>query len=258
MQRLQLFFRILPVALLAAIVLGLTGCASPAHRKSNIAAQNAWTAAAEVQSEYANLNVALETLDNLVNNPAADLTAQFKAYDRAVDRLYDSIQDVEAAVTRLQRKNADYFTAWDRQLAAMNYGITRERSQARRDAVRDQMQAIQRRYIDTREVMLPVLAYLEDIRKMLDADLTMNGIEMMKAIANNAVANGRKVQTALGELSNQLADTGREMSPFHVAKVGTPDAAPAAERPTEESERPTNHFTAMTSWIKTAFLRLRP
>jgi len=58
--------------------------------------------------------------------------------------------------------------------------------------------------------MIPLLAYLEDIRKTLNADLTVAGLETMKDISGNAITNAQKVQIALAQLSDQLADSGRE------------------------------------------------
>ena len=119
----------------APVLLCLCGCASAGYNKGNAAARSLQTAAAAIESENQDLNIAVQQLNALVTNPAADLRQQFKLYDRALDRLYGSIEQSERAVERSQRKSDAYFQAWDKQLGAMNYEVLRTRGENRRTAV---------------------------------------------------------------------------------------------------------------------------
>jgi len=127
---------------------GIAGCASTPYEKSNAAAESTRQAAAEVQTEGEYLGAATGALDDLMIRPTTDFRPQFEAYSRSVDRLYDSIQRVEFAVKRMQRKNADYLEARDKQVSAMNYEITRDHNEARKAALRDRANAIRSRYIE--------------------------------------------------------------------------------------------------------------
>src|SRR5947207_1028573 len=103
MQRSEKLLGMVQVSVMALTTLWLTGCASTTPRKNNAAAYSTQMAAVEVQIERAHLTATIDALENLINQPAPDLRPQFEAYGREVDRLYDSIEDVESAVKRMQR-----------------------------------------------------------------------------------------------------------------------------------------------------------
>jgi hypothetical protein len=172
--------------------------------------------------------------------------------------VYKSVARVENAVRNMQKKNAENLKNWDKQLATLNYGITHDVSEARKKEVSAQLAAIQLRYVDTREVVLPVLAYFEDLRKILGADLTVSGVEAAKPIANNAMNNGRKIQLALLDLSNQLENSDHSLSPLNMGKADseqmTIQGAAQSGRPPEGQGK----LAIMSTWIKSSVLRIQP
>ena len=236
-------------ALTLAAALMVAGCASPAYRKSDAAVRSAQTAAMEIQNESSALQSAIDVLDRLVTDPPANLRPGFEAYGDAVDRLYVSIERADRAMKRMQQKQAAYVANAERELGAMNYQVTREHVEARKTAMRAQARTLQSRYVETREVVLPLLAYLEDIRKVLRADPTVSGLEGVRDIAVNAVKNGRKVETAVAQLAGQLADSSRELSSFNLGKAAPPEEAPMMAQSEEKH--------GMTAWIRTTLFRMK-
>jgi hypothetical protein len=257
MQNSKNIFRSLQLPLLAFMMFGLAGCAT-AYRPGTVAANSVQMAATEIEIECNHFNGAIESLDNLVNHPAPDLRPQFDAYNKSVDHVYKSVARVENAVRNMQKKNAENLKNWDKQLATLNYGITHDVSEARKKEVSAQLAAIQLRYVDTREVVLPVLAYFEDLRKILGADLTVSGLEAAKPIANNAMNNGRKTQLALLDLSNQLENSDHSLSPLNMGKADseqmTIQGAAQSGRPPEGQGK----LAIMSTWIKSSVLRIQP
>jgi hypothetical protein len=207
--------------------IALTGCASRGYVKADSAADSLRTAAEKIHAENQNLKLAVGHLDGIVNRPSSDLRQQFHYYDEAVDRLYDSVEQAEKAVRHSEAKSEQYFAAWDKQLAAMNYEAVQSRGQTRRIAVSNQLEKLSRQYRETREAVLPLLAYLEDIRKSLSSDLTSGGLESMKEVVANAQAGSEKVQIALEGLVNGFTSSGSALSSAfpHNAQL-----APTSER----------------------------
>ncbi|MEY2467139.1 MAG: hypothetical protein QOD03_1660 [Verrucomicrobiota bacterium] len=250
-------FRLLQLLLLAVISFGLAGCAT-AYRPGTVAANSMQMAATEIQIECNHFNGAIESLDNLVNHPAADLRPQFNSYNKSVDRLYKSVERVENAVSRMQKKNAENLENWDKQLATLNYGITRDVSETRKKEVSDQLAAIQLRYVKTREVVLPVLAYFEDIRKILGADLTVSGLQAARPVANNAMNNGRKMQLALLDLSNQLENSDRSLSPLNMGKADSEQMTTQGRAQSGPQTEAQGKLATMSTWIKSSVFRMHP
>jgi len=207
-----------------------TGCQSGAYKKSDAAARSLDKAAREVQAEAHGIDVTLEALDDLVNNPAPDLKPQLARFSAALDRLVALAQRTDATRLRMEQKSAEYFTAWDQQVPAINFGIIREHSEARRAEVTNKFYSVNSRYLDAQAVVWPLINYFRDIRTALSVDLTSAGLESVKSIVSNAEQNARKVQLALEQLTNELNASGAQLSSVTPREpaLGAPAAATAS------------------------------
>jgi len=200
------------VAIIALAALCFAGCASNPYRKGDAAAVSLQNAASEVQGQSRALEVAMGTLDDLVNKPEPDLKPQFKRFSKAVNHLAAYASRNNRSEARVSKKSAVYFEEWNKQIATMNYEVVRARSQARKDEVTKYFDSVDKRYREAQDAMGPLLSYLYDVRKALDTDLTQRGVESIKPIAIKARENADKVQLALGRLTTELTDSGTRMS----------------------------------------------
>lgn len=190
----------------------LVGCSSTPYRKGDAAAISLQDAASNVQGQSRALEVAMGTLDDLVNKPEMDLKPQFKRFSKSVDTLAANARRNNRSEDRISKKSAAYFEEWNKQLARMNYDVVRERSQARKNEVTKYLDSVDQRYREAQDAMGPLLSYLYDVRKALDNDLTPAGVEAIKPIAGRARENADKVQLALGRLTSELTASGNRMS----------------------------------------------
>jgi hypothetical protein len=94
----------------------------------------------------------------------------------------------------------------------MQYEVIRDQSEDRRAEVTNRFETANRQYQETHAVVRPLIAYLEDIRRALNMDLTTGGLASVKSIVSNADENAAKVQMALARLANELAASGTRMS----------------------------------------------
>jgi len=191
---------------------GLTGCVSNGYNKSEAAALSLQRAADEVQAEGRALDVTMLTLNELVNKPGSDLKFQFERFSVNLGQLEAAAKRNADALRRVSQRSAVYFEKWDREMAGINYEAVRLRSQARRAEVATQFDSVTSRYRETQSALLPLLDYLVDIRRALSTDLTLNGLESIKGVVENANGNATKIQTALGKLAEDLASSGTKMS----------------------------------------------
>lgn len=196
----------------ALATLCLAGCASTPYHKGDAAAISLQDAASDVQGQSRALEIAMGTLDDLVNKPEADLKPQFKRFSKAVNNLTAYASRNNRSEARVSKKSAAYFEDWNKQLAAMNYEAVRTRSQTRKDEVTKYFDAVDKRYREAQDAMGPLISYLYDVRKALDTDLTPTGVESIKPIVVKARENADKVQLALGRLSTELTASSTRMS----------------------------------------------
>lgn len=216
---------------LACLILTfLIGCKTHTYDRGDAAARSLRNAAAEVQIESRHLNFTMTSLQDLVNKPAPDLRPQFQQFSRNLDNLRAAARRNEKAAEDAYKRNGAYLQSWDRQITNMSYEVVRTQSEARRNEVTERFNAVNRRYAEARTTMRPLLSYLNDIRAALSSDLTPGGLESAKPIVANAVENSKKVQLALSNLTNELADSGARMSSiaYETASRAAPMAASGA------------------------------
>ncbi len=193
-------------------IASLVGCSTPRHYENDSASLSLQTAAQEVQAESRALELTMGALKDLMNQPEGDLKQPLKHYSAALNRLVSAADRTEATGLKMVQRSADYLQAWDKQLTTIDYQHIREVSQARKTEVRQRCETINHRYADSQAAVHPLINYLQDIRRALNTDLTVSGLESMKPVASNAEVNAAKVQTALTALANELNDSGAKMS----------------------------------------------
>jgi hypothetical protein len=214
-SRIRIWKQVLSVAALAVGAMWLAGCSTPVYQRGDRAADSAQVAAAQVQTEMQALAGTLTTLTNLVEKPAADLRPGFQAFSASLDGLIAAAQRGEVRAKQLARSNDVFFAAWDKQLTTISNVDIRTRSAARRNQVSTQFRTINDRYGEAREQLSSMISYLEDIRRALSTDLTLNGIEAVKPLVVDAGTTARKVQSDLAQANDDLAALSVQMSSSH-------------------------------------------
>jgi hypothetical protein len=186
-------------------------------------------AAAEAfYAESRALDATVAELSQLMTNPGPDLAPQFKQFSRGVDRLQGAAKRADQSIKVMHDRRTAYFAAWDAELAAMNYGIIRERSEGRLSVVSNHVDNVLQRYEETQGVVRPMVTYLDDLRRALSADLTIEGLQAVRDIAANAEVNARKVQQGLVRITEELGDSrsriSRHMVPNEEAEIQAANA----------------------------------
>ena len=217
-------------------ILVLTGCTSTGYKKGDAAAIASQTAAAEVQAEARTLELSMAALNDLLNKPNPDLKPQFQRFSQSVDELIRATQWTDRTARGMQQRNTAYLKTWNKELGQMNYQAIRDRSAARKAEVSSQLETINRQYREARAAVQPLIAYLEDIRRALSADLTNRGLEAVRASAGNANGNSEKLQAALGSLAAQLTASSASMSSFAWQKSGSEEKPAAAALRSQKGE----------------------
>src|SRR2546426_8215598 len=197
---------------IVSLIICGTGCHSTGYKKADAAGKGLQSGAAEVQTESQALQETMQALDVLVNRPAPDLKPQFVHFSRCLDSLNDSAKKTDATAKRIEKKNAAYLAAWNKQLSEMSYDYIRNQSEARKKEVAQHLEGVDQRYTEAQSAVQPLIDYLEDIRRALSIDLTAGGLQAAKPIIAKAGENAEKLQGALAKLATELNDSGARIS----------------------------------------------
>jgi len=202
---------ILNLALIAA-VLGAVGCASSGHDKSESTAISLQASADKIVKGQGIRDQMLTALNDLVNNPQADLRPQFKKFTSAFSDFESIVKDVQGKVASMQGKGAAYFEKWDADLAKIQNEDIRSRSLARKSEVSDRFAKIKASYAKVGETFKPFMSNLTDIKTALSTDLTRGGLDAIKPVVEKANKDAVPLREAVNELVADFKAVGVAMS----------------------------------------------
>src|SRR6476646_7129552 len=87
---------------LAALLATLAGCASGNYEKAGSTSSGLTEAATRIDLAKGKVDLAVSSLNDLVNNPSGDLVPRFKKYTTAVTDLESSAKDVSSKVNGMK------------------------------------------------------------------------------------------------------------------------------------------------------------
>ena len=214
----------LKLAPLIALALFPAACKSSASDKGAATGKNITRAADEIQVGIGQLDATVSALTAMVNNPATDLAPQYKAFATSLSQLEATAKKVRDAAAEMETNGQAYFADWDAQIAAIQNEDIRERTAERRKVVEANLKELKENYTSARDGFQPLMSDLQDIRTVLGADLTMEGLDSVKKTVNKTTGRADDVKESLQELSDGFRKLGVRLS-----QSGPPP--PAAETP---------------------------
>jgi hypothetical protein len=195
-----------------ALALVLTGCASANYQKGEAAASGLKDAAAKVETGEKKVDETLGAMNDLVQNPQADLRPQYKRFSSGVDGLGALAKHVKQSFESTSARSKSYFAQWEKEAAAIRNEDLRAQSTARKAEVSTALENVKRLYAETEIAFQPFMSDLRDIQKYLGTDLTTGGVAALRNTAAKATANGTKVKDSLNHLAAEFRKLGVSMA----------------------------------------------
>jgi len=209
----------LPASVVLVALVWVTGCQTAGYKKGDAAAWNSQVAATSVRAESQELEATIAALNDLVNQPAVDAKPQYLKFEQALHRLVDSSRHAEREVNRIWHQQSAYLAVWDKEIPNIQDPATRSVSETRKKEVSNQFDAASHRYDDAQNNLLPLIAYLQDIRKALSTDLTRGGLVAIKSSVLNANDRASQTQTALAQSAEDLDTLSARTASFRVQEI---------------------------------------
>jgi hypothetical protein len=198
--------------LLLATLSCISGCSSSGYAKGDKTAANIRKAANQIALLNKDIERALGSLSDLVNNPQPELKPQFKRFSADVKRVEASAEHIYAARQSMADKGKAFFEHWDNQLAEINNEDIRSRSQSRRDEVAAKLLQIKVRYEDAARTFKPFIADLREVQRFLSLDLTPDGVSAAREPLRKAMSDAIPVIESVQDLADAFDALGISMS----------------------------------------------
>ena len=180
-----------PASFLTALLLGaiacLTGCATTGMDRATTTTNSMQM----VEGDYKQASIRIEatraSLEDLIKPDQIDMRKAFDAYTADVVRMENSGKQLDTHTARMRVKGNDYFTEWDNSYT--NPEI-RELSERRRIEIREGYAKISEASIGVKGSLKSYLTDIREIQKYLSNDLTPQGIESIRPVAQRALTDG--------------------------------------------------------------------
>lgn len=208
-KHLQLFS--LAAATTASILL-LTSCASTGYDEGNKTAANIQTAADLIAALPAQIDTTLASLNEIVNQPQADLRPQYKQFAANVAKVESSAKEIGAARRAMGAKQKEFFAKWDEQLAQIKNEDIKARSESRKAEVNQKLLAVKKSYSVAEMDFQPFMSDLRDVQKFLSVDLTPGGVAAIKDTAAKASQHAVPLKASAIKLAGDFKALGVSMS----------------------------------------------
>jgi hypothetical protein len=196
----------------------LAGCASAGYRRSEQTAFSLQSSANRIERAGLQVQLAVATLNDLINNPQPDLRPQFEKFSAAVGKADSLVTSIREADETLQARSTVYFDNWDQELAAIQNDDIRASGQARKLEVLSRCNNVRNNCLTAQTQASPLLSDLNDIQRFLSSDLTPGGLTAIRDATVRVNQLSAPVQEYVNKLVADMRALGTAMSPEMVAE----------------------------------------
>jgi hypothetical protein len=228
------------VPLSCVAIMILTGCKTTGYDKGNDAARRLQKTASGLTAERIRLEVTIAAMNDLFTNGTGDLRVQFDRFNHELEKLDATSRGMKDNAAKLREHGAAYFEIWNQELQKVNDAQIRQASTQRRTEAMGMFNNAVTHYENTRPSLVPLIAYLSDIRNALSTDLTAAGLQSVRGSAQTATDRSAKVKDDLGQTASDLQSVSEKMSYIVAPPPGNDSTAATTSDATNNTNVTTN------------------
>lgn len=205
-----------PTLMLLALSAGLS-CAS--LRAADSAAQ-----AAAVKEKIQNLRagsaegrnqvtLTLEALNRMLA-PGVELRPQFEKYKAELAKMEQLAARAKERAAEMKQKGEAFFADYEAQVASIQNEDIRKEAASRLAKRKKSYDRIIAEMQDAKEQLGPFLSDLNDIKTLLDSELTATSVSKTKSVIKKANWHGTDVRDALSDVEKELDRVSAELATY--------------------------------------------
>ena len=172
----------------------LTGCATTGTER----ATKTTNVMQKVEGDYKQASVQIDTtnawLEDLIKPGQADMKKSFHGYTGSVEKMEKLGKQLEMHTEQMRTRGKEYFSEWE---STYTNPEIRELSERRRNEMREVYAKIPEASIGVMGALKSYLTDIKEIQLYLSNDLTSQGIETIRPIAQRAVRDGDNLRETI-------------------------------------------------------------
>ena len=195
------------IALTALMVLGVAPATNLRAADSAERATAAKEKIEELRVECAKVrNQVLLTMESLkrLNVKGVELRPQFEKFKAELVKMEEQAKVTRDRADAMKEKGQVAFAAWEKEVQAINNADIRKEAEKRFDKRKKSYDKIIKAIWEARDEMVPFMSDLNDIRKLLESELTEKTVASTKTTIRSADWHGEDVRDSLGDVEKEL------------------------------------------------------
>jgi septal ring factor EnvC (AmiA/AmiB activator) len=204
-------------ALAALLAFALTPTPTALAAESAEHAQEARAKIDATRTEVAKIrNQVALTLEELnrMQKDSVELRAQFDLYAKELSKMEEQTKIAQERVAQMSEKGRAYFQSWEDSIKAIANKDIREQAQTRYDKRAKSYDKIVKAMTEARDEFKPFMSDLNDIKKLLDAELSRESVKSAGKLIKQANTHGGDVADSLKDVETELDRVSAELAKY--------------------------------------------
>ena len=206
----------LQLTLLAALLVlspvpGILGAESGERAQQTKAKLDATRA--EVAKIRNQVGLTLEELNRL-RKDNVELRAQLQKYGKELAKMEEQAAVARDRVISMEDKGMAYFQAWEDEIKSISNAEIREQAQKRYNKRVKSYNKIVKTMTEARDELKPFLSDLNDVKKLLDSELSRESVKSAANLIKQANWHGEDVVESLKDVETELDRVSGELAKY--------------------------------------------
>ena len=159
------------------------------------------------------ITLTLEALSRLTVE-GVELRPQFEKYKAELAKMEDKARSARDRATSMKEKGQAFFSEWEQQTKAIQNEDIRKEAEKRLAKRRKSYGKILSTMEEAREQLVPFMSDLNDVRKLLESELSSSTVGSSKSLIRQANWHGEDVRDSLTDVEKELDRVAAELAKY--------------------------------------------
>jgi septal ring factor EnvC (AmiA/AmiB activator) len=159
------------------------------------------------------IGLTLEEL-NRMRKDSVELRPQFQLYARELGKMEEQAQVARDRVLQMSEKGQAYFQGWEETIKSISNKDIREQAQKRYNKRVKSYNKIVKAMTDARDQLKPFMSDLNDVKKLLDSELSRESVKSASNLIKQANWHGEDVTESLKDVETELDRVSAELAKY--------------------------------------------
>jgi len=201
------------LALLALAVLPATNRAADSAERAEATKQKIQALRVETVKVRRQILVTMEELKRL-NIKGVELRPQFEKFKAELVKMEEQAKVGRDRADSMKEKGHSAFADWESEVQAINNPDIRKEAEKRLAKRQKSYAAILKAMTEAREGLVPFMSNLNDVRKLLDSELTESTVASTKSLIRETDWHAADVRDSLTDVEKELDRVSAELAKY--------------------------------------------